>query len=140
MGWSVALRRAIVPYQKESAVARVILLALFAAMIGIAFNPANAADMSVKVSSRTTQPEIWRYDRHGDLLPFSRTRRSQAVFASDACWSDCQSFCTWNQAACLQVDAQGRCLRVTDSCDRSCQRECRTRGGPFLSFDVLVGD
>lgn len=118
--------------------ARIILLALLAAIISAAFNPANAADM--KISSRTTQPEIWRYDRHGDLLPFSRTRRSQAVFVSDACWQDCQSFCTWNEAACLQVDAQGRCLRVTDSCDRSCQRQCRTRGGPFVSFDVLVGD
>lgn len=118
--------------------ARIILLALLAAVIGIAFSPANAADM--KVSSPTTQPEIWRYNRHSDVLPFPRSRRSQAVYASDACWAECQSFCTWNEAACLQVDAQGRCLRVTDSCDRSCQRDCRTRGGPFVSFDVLVGD
>ena len=125
-------------HSRESAVARIILLALLTAFMGSALGPAQAAD--INGYARPAQPEIWRYNHHGDMLPFPRTRRSQAVFASDACWAECQSFCTWNEAACLQVDAQGRCLRVTDRCDRACQRDCRTRGGPFVSLDFLVGD
>ena len=79
------------------------------------------------------RPEVWRYNRHSSELPFARGKRAQSVWASRACWSECQSFCTWNEAACLEVDAQGRCLKVTDRCDRACQRDCRTRGGPLAA-------
>lgn len=90
------------------------------------------ADFGRTVGAKA-QPEIWRFDRHGDTLPFPRTSRSQSVYAASACWSGCQSYCTWGEAACLQVDAQGRCLELTDRCDRYCQRECRTRGGPYVA-------
>lgn len=92
--------------------------------------PAGAADVSS--SYRDVRPEIWRFNRHSKDLPFQRDARAQAVWSERACWSDCQSFCTWNEAACFQLDAQGRCLKLTDRCDRACQRECRTRGGPFV--------
>jgi hypothetical protein len=39
-------------------------------------------------------------------------------------------------AGCLQQDSQGLCLKLTDKCDRYCQRECRTMGGPFLPFEL----
>ena len=111
----------------------VALALLFAIMCGTAA-PAAAAD--VNVSYRDARPEIWRYNRHGKELPFARDARAKAVWGERACWSECRSYCTWNEAACLEVDAQGRCLRLTDRCDRTCQRECRTRGGPLMAFEL----
>lgn len=71
----------------------------------------------------------------GRTLPFPRSLQAQSVWASDTCRNVCQSYCTWGLADCLQIDSQGLCLRHTDSCDRACQRDCRTRGGPFLPID-----
>ena len=69
------------------------------------------------------------------MLPFPRSERAQSVWASGACWNACQSYCTWDLPACLQADSQGRCLKYNDACDRACQRDCRTRGGPYLPID-----
>lgn len=69
------------------------------------------------------------------VLPFPRSERAQSVWASSACWSECGSYCAWGQAGCLTRDAQGHCLQLTDSCDRYCQRQCRTSGGPLLPLD-----
>ena len=110
------------------------LLVVFLLLVGVC--SAAAADMRAIPQSARASAEIWRYNRHSEVLPFTRTERSQSVYASGACWSDCQSFCTWNEAVCHEVDAQGRCLKVTDRCDRTCQRACRTRGGPLLSLDL----
>jgi hypothetical protein len=77
----------------------------------------------------------WRYNAHTRDLPFSRSKRADAVWASAACWSECGSFCSWGLAGCLKEDSQGRCLKLTDKCDRYCQRECRTWGGPLLSVE-----
>jgi hypothetical protein len=79
----------------------------------------------------------------GVALPvFPRSERADAVWSSGACWSACGSSTTWALAACLEHDAQGRCLKHADRADRACQRECRTRGGPYLSLDTLfpLGD
>lgn len=65
-------------------------------------------------------------------LPFPRGERAASVWDERACWNDCQSYCTWGAAGCLKVDAQGRCLTLTDRCDRTCQRACRGQGGPLL--------
>ncbi len=87
--------------------------------------PAHAADMDYRVPASV----------HASPLPFPRSKRSQSVWASNACWTGCQSYCTWGEAACLRHDSQGRCLKFTDDCDRSCQRSCRTSGGPLLLLD-----
>lgn len=102
-----------------------LLFALLAALTGVA--PAVAADTGMAVRTAAVSAPIAR------PLPFPRSGRSQAVWASAACWNDCQSYCTWGEAACLQTDAQGRCLTYTDRCDRFCQRDCRTRGGPLFA-------
>jgi hypothetical protein len=81
------------------------------------------------------KPPVWRYNAHTADLPFPRGKRAEAVWASGACWSDCGAYCAWGLAGCLKEDTQGRCLKYTDKCDRYCQRECRTRGGPFLSVE-----
>ena len=78
---------------------------------------------------------VWRYNAQSADLPFPRSKRAEAIWASDACWSDCGAYCAWGLAGCLKEDAQGRCLKYTDKCDRYCQRECRTRGGPLLSIE-----
>ena len=69
------------------------------------------------------------------MLPFPRSAQAQSMWASGACWNACQSYCTWDLPACLQADSQGQCLKYTDACDRACQRDCRTRGGPYLPVD-----
>lgn len=74
----------------------------------------------------------WRYNAHNSDLPFPRSVRGEAVWASGACWTDCGSYCAWGLAGCLKEDSQGHCVKLTDKCDRYCQRECRTRGGPFI--------
>jgi hypothetical protein len=78
----------------------------------------------------------WRYNAHSAELPFPRSERAQSVWASDRCWKECGSYCAWGMAGCLQQDSQGLCLKLTDRCDRYCQRECRTSGGPYLPFEL----
>lgn len=67
-----------------------------------------------------------------DTVPFLRSERSQSVWASDACWNGCQSHCTANETACFRYDEQGGCLMRTDTCDRTCQHDCRALGGPLF--------
>ena len=78
----------------------------------------------------------WRYNAHSSELPFPRSEPAQSVWASDRCWKECGSYCAWGMAGCLQQDSQGLCLKLTDKCDRYCQRECRTNAGPYLPFEL----
>lgn len=111
----------------------VLLVLLFGGIWMAPAAPASAADM--KAGAQVARYQVWRYSAPPRVLPFPRSERAASVWASDACWSDCQSFCTWGEAACLQADVQGRCLKWTDRCDRACQRDCRTRGGPLLPVE-----
>ncbi len=87
------------------------------------------------VPASAGEAAIWRYNRHNPELPFALSERARSVWASSACWSDCGSHCTWGLAGCLEADTQGRCLKLADACDRTCQRACRTSGGPLLPID-----
>ena len=108
-------------------------LLLIAVLIGSlllpSFRPAEAADQTGVRNSP------WRYNVHRQELPFPRGDQAQSVWASGACWSECGSYCAWGQTGCLDHDAQGQCLKLTDKCDRYCQRECRTSGGPLLPIE-----
>lgn len=86
--------------------------------------PAMAADLKSRL-----------HTARGDGLPFPRSERAQSVWESGACWTECGSYCAWGLAGCLERDAQGQCLKLTDTCDRYCQRSCRTSGGPLLPID-----
>jgi hypothetical protein len=77
----------------------------------------------------------WRYNTHGSDLPFPRDGRAESVWASGRCWTECGSYCAWGLVGCLRQDSQGQCVKLTDKCDRYCQRECRTRGGPYLAIE-----
>ena len=87
--------------------------------------PAVAADLKPRVAASSP----------GFSLPFPRSERAQSVWASSACWRDCGAYCAWGQTQCLTRDSQGQCLKLTDDCDRYCQRACRTSGGPLLPLD-----
>ena len=65
-------------------------------------------------------------------LPFPRSARSQSVWASSVCWNQWGSYCTSGLVGCLNRDSQGQCLQFTDRCDRYCQNQCRSQGGPLL--------
>ena len=75
---------------------------------------------------------VWRYTAHGETPPFPRSEQAQSIWNGGACWSECGSHCTWGLAACLAHDAQGHCLKLGDTCDRYCQRQCRSSGGPLV--------
>ncbi len=111
------------------------LIVLMALVLGpySAMGPAGAADL------KPMQASVWRgHDIRAprDVLPFPRGERAQSVWASGACWSECGSYCAWGQTQCLERDSQGQCLKLTDKCDRYCQRECRTSGGPLLPIEL----
>ena len=82
---------------------------------------------------------VSRADPSARQLPYPRETRAAAVWSERACWSGCGSYCAWGMAACLRNDTQGTCLKLTDRCDRACQRGCRNAGGPFVPdvFDFL---
>ncbi|HEY0303106.1 MAG TPA: hypothetical protein VGC36_17295 [Rhizomicrobium sp.] len=106
-----------------------LVAALAAALLAPAATVAAAAELTgAEVSARAAQ------------LAFPRGERAQSVWASGACWSECGSYCAWGSAACLAGDSdtrktQGQCLKLTDTCDRYCQRQCRGSGGPLLPLD-----
>jgi hypothetical protein len=107
----------------------IVLIALL--MGGLwAASPAGAADL------KPVQATIWRMAPPHDVLPFPRSERAQSVWASGACWSECGSHCAWGEAQCLERDPQGQCLKLTDKCDRYCQRQCRTSGSPLLPVEL----
>ena len=93
--------------------------------------PAAASDQKLMRASPSTMAAP------RDLLPFPRGERAQSVWASGACWSECGSYCAWGQSGCLERDAQGTCVKLTDKCDRYCQRACRTSGGPLLPIEFF---
>lgn len=106
-----------------------VLIAYVAVLVGVSLcptAPVAAADVSYRPA--VTRP-------HSQSLPFPRTERAQSVWASDTCWSECGAYCAWGGAGCLIRDSQDQCLKLTDTCDRYCQRQCRTSGGPLLPLD-----
>ena len=103
---------------------------LFALLVsGILMCAAGPASADGPAASRVSR---WTMTAPRGEPPFSRSERSQSVWAAGACWSECGSHCAWGQSGCLERDAQGQCLKLTDICDRYCQRECRTSAGPLL--------
>lgn len=105
---------------------RIFLLALLFGAIGMpGLGQVRAADLGLRIAPA--------YSRGHDL-PFPRSARAAAVWGEGACWNDCQATCTWDQTACLSADSQGACVKDTDACDRMCQRDCRTRGGPYMNL------
>jgi len=106
---------------------------LVAILLGGILLPSGGPAAAGDVKSWDANP--WRYNARSQELPFPRSERAQSVWASGACWSECGSYCAWGFAGCLTRDAQGQCLKLTDACDRYCQRECRTIGGPLLPLD-----
>jgi len=103
-----------------------LLCGLWAASAG----PSSAADLK-PVTAKT-----WRMSTRTYVPPSPRSERSQAVWDGGPRWTECGSYCAWGQTQCLERDSQGLCLKLTDKCDRLCQRESRTAGGPLLPLEM----
>lgn len=112
---------------KHAAALSALLALLIAAILMAPLGPAGAADVGIYRSA----PAVVA----GPILPFPRSERTEAVWASGGCWTACSAHTTWALDACLYRDTQGHCLERADTADRACQRSCRTRGGPFLPID-----
>lgn len=108
----------------------IILIALVLGSLWLSTVRPAAAD-----DARPAAGTTWRYNAHPDVLPYPRSERAHSVWSSGACWSECGAYCAWGMAGCLQRDTQGQCIKLTDKCDRYCQRECRTSGGPFFPIE-----
>jgi hypothetical protein len=109
-----------------------IIFALFGLILSglIAAGPSLAADLQ-PLTAKT-----WRMNTRTYVPPFPRSERSQAVWDGGERWTECGSYCAWGQTQCLERDSQGLCLKLTDKCDRMCQRESRTAGGPLIPFEM----
>ena len=113
---------------------------LIGLLIAALLLPGAGAGVDIAAAEPVYRPAVARPQG----LPFARSERAQSVWASGLCWSECGSYCAWGAADC-HADAsfagdeprktQGQCLKLTDSCDRYCQRQCRTSGGPLLPLD-----
>jgi hypothetical protein len=107
------------------------LTALLLLIVGLAA-PAAAGDYTL-----ANRPEVIFPGPNGGTVrvsPYPAGTRAAAVWASDACWRDCKSNCAWKMESCVSVMAADTCRPHLDACDRSCQRSCRSRGGPLLGF------
>jgi hypothetical protein len=71
-----------------------------------------------------------------DVLPLFNTRPSLSakVIVSDACWRTCVAECGSIFHVCARRQPLGDCRARGDACDLSCQKTCRTYGGPLLSI------
>jgi len=107
-----------------------LLALLLGGILAPAAGPATASEQN-----RALRNSPWHYTAQNRELPFPRSERAQSIWASGVCWSECGSYCAWGQNGCLERDAQGQCLKLTDKCDRYCQRECRSSGGPLLPIE-----
>ena len=59
---------------------------------------------------------------------------STTVRVSDACWRTCKAHCGGVQVACTHDDWLNNCRALSDSCDLSCLKRCRSYGGPLLDI------
>jgi hypothetical protein len=80
-------------------------------------------------------PPIWRYNSPPQPPPFLHSKRSGAIWASDACWNHCRASCAWDLNGCVHYNTQGVCILYSAACDRYCQADCRIQGGPFLPIE-----
>lgn len=102
-------------------------LLLIVTMLMAGFAPAKAADVGGWRKAEPAPAATYR------IIP--RSPAASLIWAGDACWRGCAMDCGRHLRACLSADAAENCQAQNDACDRFCQRECRSYGGPFLPLD-----
>jgi hypothetical protein len=107
------------------------LLLTMIALLGLAA-PAGAGGYTLANRPETVFPGPKGGIVH--VSPFPAGKRAASVWASDLCWHDCTTSCTWKMETCVSGASADICRPHLDACDRSCQRSCRTRGGPWLGL------
>lgn len=103
------------------------LLLLLAVLLTGSLSPARAADAGMWGKPAAERSTVYR------IIP--RSPAASLVWAGDACWRGCAMDCGRHFQACLSANAPEGCIARNDACDRFCQRECRSYGGPLLPLD-----
>jgi hypothetical protein len=106
---------------------RLSLLLLAAFFAAFCLLSAEAADVGIWPRPAAAPASTFR------VIP--RSPEASLVWASDACWKGCAMDCGQHFKTCLSADAASNCIAQNDACDRFCQRECRSYGGPLLPLD-----
>ena len=81
--------------------------------------PAMGVDYSL-----ANRPEVVFPGPNGGTVrvsPYPAGSRAAAVWASDACWRECKSSCSWKMDYCIRANDADSCRPYLDACDRSCQ-------------------
>jgi hypothetical protein len=119
----------------------VIMRTLAALLFAVAGVLATAADISPAIAGEdysyaNRPPVVFPGPKGGvaHVSPFPMSKRSAAVWASDACWRDCTSQAAWRFQTCFGMQGADACRVQLDADDRACLRQCRTRGGPVLNI------
>jgi hypothetical protein len=122
---------------RSTAIVRRVLLTGMKSLIGLLLMmvclaaPAAAGDYSY-----ANRPHVVFHGPRGGSVhvsPFPMSKRSAAIWTSDACWRACTSAAAWRFARCTGIHGAEACRAVMDSDDRACLRSCRTRGGPYVN-------
>ncbi len=67
--------------------------------------------------------------------PYPTERGSfSPVLRSDACWHTCAAHCGGQFQTCVKGFWINDCRTQDDRCELSCQKTCRTYGGPLLNI------
>jgi hypothetical protein len=103
------------------------LLLLLTALLMAGLSTASATDAELSRRPVAAPASVYR------VIP--RSPAASLVWAGDACWRGCAMDCGRHLAACVSADAPENCIAQNDACDRFCQRECRSYGGPLLPLD-----
>jgi hypothetical protein len=104
------------------------LMLLFAGLV----LPAAADDYSY-----ANRPLVAFPHPRGDVIhvsPFPMSKRAAAVWAADSCWRECTTLCGQRMTACVNFRDADACRPHLQACDLTCQKQCRTRGGPALNI------
>ena len=102
-------------------------------VLGFLATPATAGDYTLANRPVTVFPGPKGGIAH--TSPYPAGKRAASVWASDVCWNECTSSCSWKMETCVTTGSSAdACRPQLDACDRACQRSCRTRGGPWLGF------
>jgi len=105
------------------------LLLAFAAL-----SAASAADQKAAVIHHGSRTVHAAPAKRVPLALRTLSRRSAAVIASTPCWTGCTTECGWHFQACRRMDRLDFCIAGNNQCELYCLKQCRTLGGPLVSW------
>jgi len=108
--------------------------ALTLLMAFAALSAASAADQKAAVIHHGSRTVHAAPAKRVPLALRTLSRRSAAVIASTPCWTGCTTECGWHFQACRRMDRLDFCIAGNNQCELYCLKQCRTLGGPLVSW------